>query len=158
MAFALSKLELKSTAFEPGENIPKKHTGEGEDVSPALEWSTVPDGTESFAIVCHDPDAPLIKEGHYGFVHWLIYNIPASVTSLPEGVDNYTIGVHDGDGEGYMGPMPPQKHGPHTYYFMAFALDEELMLPAGLTLWELLERIEPHVLGMNRLVGTYERS
>lgn len=158
MAFALSKLELKSTSFEPGGNIPKKHTGEGEDVSPALKWSTVPDGTKSFAIVCHDPDAPLIKEGHYGFVHWVLYNIPASVTSLPEGVDNYTIGVHDGDGDGYMGPMPPKKHGSHTYYFMVFALDENLMLPAGMTLWQLLEKIEPHVLGMNRLVGTYERS
>lgn len=157
MAFALSKIQLMSPAFESGGWIAKKHTGEGEDISPALTWSSVPEGTESFAVVCHDPDAPKIESGTYGFVHWVLYNIPASVTSLSEDVDQFTAGVHDGGGMGYMGPMPPKGHGTHTYYFMIFALNEDLHLPEGLSLWQLLQKIEPHVLGMNRLAGTYNR-
>ncbi len=90
MGFALSKMQLKSAAFEQGGRIPARHTGEGDDVSPALEWSDVPDGTRSFAIVCHDPDAPLVSRGTYGFVHWVLYNIPASVTKLAEGASGFT--------------------------------------------------------------------
>ncbi len=157
MAFALSKMQLESSAFGAGGKIPAIHTGEGKDLSPALHWSNVPDGTKSFALVCHDPDAPLVENGQYGFVHWVLYNIPGDVTELPEGEDNYTLGVHSRDESGYMGPMPPQGHGVHQYYFLLFALDEQLSLPAGLTLWQLLEKIEPHLLGTNRLVGTYER-
>ncbi len=157
MAFALSDLKLKSSAFEFGGKIPQKHTGEGIDISPSLEWTNVPEGTKSFAVVCHDPDAPKIESSNYGFVHWVLYNIPESVTSLPEGVAIYTTGINDFQEEGYMGPMPPEGHGPHYYYFMIFALDQELSLAPGLSLWELFEKIEPHVLGMNRLIGEYER-
>lgn len=157
MAFALSKMQLESAAFKPGGMIPRKHTGEDVDVSPELSWDTIPENTKSFAVVCHDPDAPKIEEGHYGYVHWVLYNIPGTVASLPEGVEGYTTGINDSGKNGYMGPMPPQGHGPHFYYFMVFALDETLDLPAGLTLWQLLEKIEPHVLGMNRLIGRYER-
>ena len=157
MAFALSKMKLESTAFEPGGKIPQKHTGEGEDTSPAFHWSLAPEGAQSFALVCHDPDAPRVEDGQYGFVHWVLYNIPGNVTEIPEGVDNYTLGVHSRNKPGYMGPMPPQGHGVHHYYFMLFALDEQLMLPEGLTFWQLLEKIEPHLLATNRLVGTYER-
>jgi hypothetical protein len=157
MAFALSKMRLKSPAFEPGGRIPPKHTGEGENVSPALEWSDVPDGTRAFALVCHDPDAPLVSGGTYGFVHWVLYNIPGSVAKLPEGVKDFTNGKTGFGREGYGGPMPPPGHGTHHYYFWLFALRQELRLPPGLTLFELLERIEPHTLGMNRLVGTYSR-
>lgn len=158
MPFALSKMQLESTAFEPGGKIPKKHTGEGEDLSPAFHWSHVPEGTKSLALVCHDPDAPRVEDGQYGFVHWVLYNIPGNITEVPEGVDNYTLGVHSRNEAGYMGPMPPQGHGAHRYFFMLYALDEQLMLPAGLTLWQLLKRIEPHLLATNRLVGTYERA
>lgn len=157
MGFALSELKLISPSFEFRGIIPRKHTGEGEDLSPALEWTNVPGGTSSFALVCHDPDAPLISNGSYGFVHWVLYNIPAAVTRLPEGVKNYTSGINDRKKEGYMGPMPPEGHGIHHYYFWILALDKELNLKPGLTLWQLLEKIEPHVIGMNRLVGIYER-
>ncbi len=159
MGFALSALKLESAAFKPLGKIPSKHTGEGQDVSPALTWSNVPDGTRSFALVCHDPDAPLVSPGGtYGFVHWVLYNIPGSVASVAEGCGEYTKGLNDRGKEGYMGPMPPNGHGIHHYYFWVFALDKELKLKAGLTLWQLLKEIEPHVLGMNRLVGTYERA
>lgn len=159
MGFALSDMTLTSSAFEPGTSIPARHTGEGEDVSPALSWSNPPDGTKAFAVICHDPDAPLITpRGTYGFVHWVLYNIPASVSSLAEGVNEHTSGMSDFGKLGYGGPMPPNGHGTHQYYFWVLALNDELNLEAGLTLWELLERIEPQVIGMNRLVGLYERT
>ena len=83
MGFALSDMTLTSSAFDHGGGIPKQHTGEGTDVSPALSWSGAPDGTASFALICHDPDAPLISPGNYGFVHWVLYGIPGSVSDWP---------------------------------------------------------------------------
>jgi len=157
MGFALSKMEVTSSAFGARGAIPARHTGEGEDVSPTLSWSPAPEGTQSLAVVCHDPDAPLVSPGSYGFVHWVLYNLPASTTSLEEGTTEGTSGRTDFGRTGYGGPMPPEGHGLHHYYFWVLALDASLDLEAGLTLWELLERIEPHVIGMNRLVGTYER-
>ncbi|MBK7723956.1 MAG: YbhB/YbcL family Raf kinase inhibitor-like protein [Dehalococcoidia bacterium] len=157
MKFALSTMQLKSPAFEHLARIPRKHTGEGEDVSPALEWSNVPEGTRSFVIACHDPDAPLIAGGTYGFVHWVLYNIPGSVRSLPEGAQGHTEGQTGFGKQSYGGPMPPPGHGTHLYYFWVFALDAELDLAPGLSLWQVLEKIEAHTLGMNRLVGSYSR-
>lgn len=159
MGFALSKLQLTSTAFSNGGAIPKKHTGEGEDVSPALAWTQVPDGTRAFAVICHDPDAPLVsKGGTYGYVHWVLYNIPGFVTSLAEGTRDYTSGKNDFGKGGYGGPMPPNGHGTHRYYYWVLALKDDAKLEAGLTLWQLLDRIEPNVIGMNRLTGTYQRA
>jgi Raf kinase inhibitor-like YbhB/YbcL family protein len=157
MGFALSDMQLRSSAFGPGQAIPARHTGEGEDVSPALEWTNAPEGTRSFAVICHDPDAPLVSPGSYGFVHWVLYNIPASVTRLPEGTADHTNGKTDFGKQAYGGPMPPNGHGVHHYFFWVLALDRELDLPPGLTLWQFLDKVEPHVIGMNRLVGTYER-
>lgn len=159
MGFALSDLMVTSPAFEPRGSIPRQHTGEGPDVSPALSWTRAPEGTQSWAVICHDPDAPLISaNGSYGFVHWVLYNLPAEVTSLDEGDQRGTSGINDFGNSGYGGPMPPPGHGPHHYFFWVLALNQTLDLPAGLSLQELLQRIEPHVIGMNRLVGTYQRS
>ena len=158
MGFALSSMKLTSAAFEPGGSIPARYTGEADDVSPALAWSDAPDGTKAFALICHDPDAPLVKPGTYGFVHWVLYGIPGSVTELAEGVGDYVQGVNDFGNPGYGGPMPPPGHGTHHYFFWLLALDSDVDLAPGLTLWELLDRIEPNVIGMNRLVGTYSRA
>ncbi len=157
MGFALSTMQLTSTAFETGNAIPTKHTGEGDDVSPALAWTYAPEGTQSFAIICHDPDAPLVTPGRYGFVHWVLYNIPATISQLAEGCGDYTQGNSDFGKPGYGGPMPPEGHGTHNYFFWLLALDQELNLESGLTMWDLLEKTEPRVIGMNRLVGTYRR-
>ncbi|MGD8416483.1 MAG: YbhB/YbcL family Raf kinase inhibitor-like protein [Pseudomonadales bacterium] len=157
MGFALSDMQLTSTAFKEDGPIPGKHTGEGDDVSPPLTWNGAPSAAKSFAVVCHDPDAPLVTPGHYGYVHWVLYNIPASVSELAEGTTGFTAGRNDFGNRNYGGPMPPPGHGTHRYYFWVLALDEDLDLPAGLGLWELLERIEPNVIAMNRLVGTYRR-
>lgn len=157
MGFALSELTLTSSAFADGDAIPTRHTGEGDDVSPTLVWDNVPKGTRSFALFCHDPDAPLVSPGSYGFVHWVVYNIAGDARDLREGVDEYTCGKNNFGNANYGGPMPPEGHGTHRYYFWLCALDTDENLEPGLTLWQLLERIEPHVVGMNRLVGTYAR-
>lgn len=157
MGFALSDMQLAADAFGPREAIPTRYTGEGEDVSPALHWRAAPAGTAAFAVICHDPDAPLVTPGTYGFSHWVLYDLPASLSSLDEGSTEGTPGVNDFGGSGYGGPMPPEGHGVHHYFFWILALDRKLGLEPGLTLWQFLERAEPHILGMNRLVGTYER-
>ena len=158
MGFALSEMRLTSSAFENGGAIPAKFTGEAEDVSPALSWTDLPGGTKSLALICHDPDAPLVKPGTYGFVHWVLYGIPGDVSELAEGTADYVQGVNDFGNAGYGGPMPPPGHGTHHYFFWLLALDSEPDLPPGLTQWELLDRLEPTIIGMNRLVGTYSRS
>ena len=157
MAFALSSLQVTSSAFLNHQPIPSKHTGEGDDVSPALSWDDVPEGTKGFAVICHDPDAPLVKDGSYGFVHWVLYNLPGDIHNLAEKTPIGTPGMNDQGSHGYCGPMPPEGHGSHRYYFWVLALDHQTSLPEGLTLKELLNEIEPHLLGMNRLVGTYQR-
>lgn len=158
MGFALSALQLTSTAFSDGGAMPRQYTGEGADLSPPLAWRNAPEGTRAWALVCHDPDAPLVSaNGSYGYVHWVLYNIPGDVTALGEDCTDWTSGHNDFGRPGYGGPMPPPGHGLHRYYFWLLALDDDRQLEPGLTLTELLARIEPHVIGMNRLVGTYRR-
>lgn len=159
MGFALSDMRLTSTAFENEGPIPSRYTGVGEDISPALSWSDAPAGTKAFAVICHDPDAPLVTPaGTYGFVHWVLYNIPASTSTIDEGTSQFTCGNNDFGNQGYGGPMPPPGHGRHQYYFWVLALDEQVDLEAGLSMWQLLARIEPNLIGMNRLIGTFERA
>ena len=158
MGFALSDMRLTSEAFAADSAIPVRHTGDGEDLSPPLRWTGAPEGTRSFVVICHDPDAPLVTpRGTYGFVHWVLYNIPESVTELPEDVREFTPGRNDFGRTGYGGPLPPEGHGAHRYYFWVLALRHAPQLPPGLNLWDLLKRIEPSLIGMNRLVGTFER-
>jgi Raf kinase inhibitor-like YbhB/YbcL family protein len=157
MGFALSDMQLSSSVFQPLGSIPTKYTGESDDISPPLTWSNAPDAARSFAVICHDPDAPLVTPGAYGFVHWVLYNIPAAVTELVENESAYTSGVNNFGKSGYGGPMPPEGHGTHHYFFWVLALDTDLELKPGLSMEELLRKIEPNVIGMNRLVGTYSR-
>jgi Raf kinase inhibitor-like YbhB/YbcL family protein len=147
----VADLRIKSPAFEGHKRIPDKHTSNGDDVAPPLEWSGAPEGTQAFAIVVHDPDAPLVD----GFTHWVAYGIPAGTTSLPEGGEGPTQGLNSMGEEGYMGPAPPGGHGPHHYYFWIYALDEDLELPPGLDRRALLEQIEDHVIEQARVIGTY---
>ena len=157
MAFAPSDMKLRSSAFDYHTRIPSRHAGDGDDLSPPLTWSAVPDGAESFALLCYDPDAPLVHDGVMGFVHWVLYGIPGHVRSLDEGTHLGVRGANDFGGTGYGGPMPPVGHGTHHYYFWILALDRTLELPAGLDMASFLSKVEPHLLGMNRLVGTYKR-
>lgn len=152
-----SGLSVTSPAFPDGGRIPKRHTVEGEDVSPELSWTGAPEGTRGFAVFCHDPDAPMVRAGTYGWVHWVLYDLPASVTRLEEGTALGTRGATDSGKAAYHGPAPPPGHGEHRYYFWVLALDRDLNLEPGLTLERFLEKAEPHVLAMNRLAGTYSR-
>jgi Raf kinase inhibitor-like YbhB/YbcL family protein len=148
----VKNMKLRSGAFKHHERIPERYTGDGDDVSPPLEWSGVPEGTKSFAVVSHDPDAPLVD----GFTHWVAYGIPGDATGLPEGGDGETTGVNSFGKTGYAGPAPPPGHGTHHYYFWVYALDEDPQLEPGLDRRALLDRIEDHVIEQARLVGTYQ--
>ncbi|TQN38009.1 PBP family phospholipid-binding protein [Blastococcus colisei] len=145
-------LVVTSTAFSHGGRMPDAHSANGEGVSPELSWSGVPDGTRSLALIVEDPDAPLVG----GFVHWVLYGIPADVTSIPEGGGaEYRQGLNSRGELGWRPAAPPPGHGTHHYFFHLFALDDDLDLPAGLAARDVLDRIDPHVINQARVVGTY---
>ncbi len=147
-------LTVRSAAFAEGGPIPKKHTGEGEDVSPQITWSGAPAATAEFALICDDPDAPRATP----WVHWVLYNIPADVKELPEGAKGIgTEGVNDSNMAEYNGPMPPRGHGVHHYHFKVYALDAKLGLKPALTKDELLAAMKGRVIAQGEIVGTYER-
>jgi hypothetical protein len=163
-------LMLSSSAFNNGDRIPKKYTGEGADLSPPLSWSGMPAGAKTFALFCDDPDAPSAKKpGPEPWVHWVIYNIPATATDLPEGIPRKPepqnpAGAAQGrnswpsDNVGFRGPMPPPGSGPHRYFFRLYALDSNLALkPAEATKKSVLAAMQGHILGTAELMGNYER-
>jgi len=164
-------MKLISNAFSEGAAIPEKYTGAGQDVSPPLAWSNVPKGTKSFALIGDDPDAPTrAKPRPEGpWVHWVIYNLPASVTELPEAVPReaepaQVAGARQGkndfpsDNIGYRGPMPPQGSGPHRYFFKIYALDQPLDMAAkDANKKSLLAAMKGHIVGEGQLMGTFER-
>jgi len=151
-------LTIASDAFEHEGDIPSRYTCQGEDVSPALRWSGVPEGTQSLVLICDDPDAP-----GGTFVHWVIYNIPPTATELPEGVppdptlaDGSRQGRNDFGKTGYGGPCPPP--GPaHRYFFTLYALDVRLDLPAGATKAQVVEAMKGHILGEAQVMGRFSR-
>jgi Raf kinase inhibitor-like YbhB/YbcL family protein len=145
-------LAIRSSAFEPHERLPERHTGDGDNVAPALEWTGVPSGTESFALLMHDSDAPLVD----GFTHWIVYGIPGDWAGLPEGGGDVVSGTSSFGNRSYNGPSPPPGHGPHHYYFWVYALGQDLGLEPGLDRRELLDRIEDHVIEQARVIGICE--
>lgn len=151
-------LNIQSQSFQDSEFMSPKYTCKGEDISPPLSWMAVPKGTKSFALICDDPDAPLMT-----WVHWVIYDIPADVTGLYEGIpkedmlpDGTKQGRNDFKKIGYGGPCPPPG-GPHRYYFKLYALDTMLNLEAGITKKELLRAMEGHILEEAHLIGKFKR-
>jgi hypothetical protein len=149
--------ELKSPAFASGAMIPSLYTCQGNDISPPLAWYGAPGGTRSFVLICDDPDAPIVT-----WVHWVYYNIPASVTSLPEAFTKSEKpaqgGIHGkssfGD-FGYGGPCPPW--GTHRYFFRLYALDTMLTLASGVKKKDVLKAMEGHVLTQAVLMGKYKK-
>jgi Raf kinase inhibitor-like YbhB/YbcL family protein len=151
-------IELTSPAFTEGAAIPQKYTCDAEDLSPPLKWGGLPEGTQSLAIICDDPDAPMRT-----WVHWVIYDIPASVTELDEGVPKTDVipkgakqGVTDFKKTGYGGPCPPPGKA-HRYFFKIYALDAQLNLEPRAKKKDVLKAMEGHVLGEGELMGTYKR-
>jgi Raf kinase inhibitor-like YbhB/YbcL family protein len=148
----MAEFELTSPAFERGQPLPRKHTCEGEDVSPPLSWSGVPEGTGSLALVVNDPDAPSGT-----FTHWLSWGIDPGAGNLAEGETPPIEGRNDFGSSGWRGPCPPPGHGPHRYFFRLYALEGELDLPAGAGKAEVEQAIAQRVLAAAELGGTYER-
>ena len=149
----VADLTITSPAFETHRPIPDRHASTGEDLAPELRWSGAPSGTKAFAVVVHDPDAPLVD----GFTHWVAYGIAGDATGLPEGGGDARAGTNSLGERRYNGPAPPPGHGTHHYYFWVYALDENLDLEPGLERRALLERIASHVIEQARLIGTFKR-
>lgn len=155
----MTTFKLFSDAFFAGDVIPLRHTCEGKDLSPPLTWGDPPEGTQSFALICDDPDAPAGD-----WVHWLLYDIPAQVRGLPQGVEKDPE-LSDGSRQGrngfgrlgYAGPCPPRGRGAHRYFFTLYALDTVLGLPPAATKQDLLAAMEGHILAQAELMGRFER-
>ena len=154
-------LTLTSPAFGPNGAIPKKHTCEGDDVSPALAWSGVPAKAKSLALIVDDPDAPDPKAPKTTWVHWVVYDIPPTQSGLPEGAGRSPLpagardGVNDWKRPGYGGPCPPV--GRHRYFHKLYALDTELGDLKNPTKATIENAMQGHVLEKAELVGTYQK-
>jgi Raf kinase inhibitor-like YbhB/YbcL family protein len=152
-------LTLRSPAFTHGGAIPRLHTCEGKDVSPALEFSGAPPGTQSLALIVHDPDAPDPKAPKLDWVHWLLYNLPPDCTGLPEGAAELPPGTRQGVSDfgrtGYGGPCPPI--GRHRYFFVLHAVDRVLPDLGAPTRPRLERELKGHILATAELMGTYEK-
>ncbi|AKV03294.1 hypothetical protein AKJ09_09957 [Labilithrix luteola] len=154
---ATKKLEVSSTAFGEGKTIPKRYTADGENVSPPLKWSEPPDDTQSFAIVCDDPDAPSGT-----FVHWTAWNIKADERELQEALPHLADqadlrqGANSFGRPGYGGPKPPPGK-PHHYRFHVYALDIRPDVDPGISPAELERALRGHILAEGRLTGLYGR-
>lgn len=158
-------IELTSPAFAHGQPIPQRFTGEGEDISPPLRWSGVPEGTKELVIVCDDPDAPTES----AWVHWVFYKIPPQVFELPEGIEKkehprFPRGAIQGKNSwatgqtiGYRGPMPPPGRGEHRYFFRIYAIKALMTMESGITKEALIEEIIDHIIGYGELMGVYCR-
>jgi|ERR1051326_3040396 Raf kinase inhibitor-like YbhB/YbcL family protein len=151
-------LKLTSGAFNNGGRIPEKYSKKGGNISPPLEWDGASSKAVSLALIVDDPDAPSGT-----FVHWLLYGIPPSLTSLKEEMPNtpeLPSGLRQGRNGfgdiGYGGPQPPS--GVHRYFFHLYALDRQVDLPSGAGRSELERAIEGHIIDQSELMGRYEHN
>jgi len=148
---------LRSPSFEDKGIIPSKHAYDREDVSPAIQWENLPEGTKSIALICEDPDAPMGD-----WIHWIVFNIPPTKKGLEEDIpkveglsDGTKQGKNDYGKIGYGGPCPP--FGTHRYIFKVYALDAKLDLKPGCTKAELLKAMRPHIIDQGEITGLYSR-
>ncbi|MEN6385583.1 MAG: YbhB/YbcL family Raf kinase inhibitor-like protein [Phycisphaerales bacterium] len=150
-------ITVKSSAFQQDQMIPARYTCDGENISPPLKWGEIPIGTQSIALICEDPDAPMGT-----WTHWLMWNVPGNKTELEENIpkvgklpDGVCQGINSGKKVGYTGPCPPD--GTHRYYFNVYALDSMLSLSGDVSKEMLLEAMNGHVIAEGSLMGTYQR-
>ena len=146
-------MKLSSSAFAPKTTIPIKYTQYGDNVNPPLDLDDMPSGTKSWVLIVEDPDIPP-QAGTPPFDHWIVFNIPAEVTSIPE---NWTVqgvrGRRVRDGLDYLGPKPPDRQ--HRYFFKAYALDTDLLLGEGATKVEIENAMKGHILAQAELIGLF---
>jgi len=152
-------MDLSSTAFAPGSEMPRQHTCEGDDLAPPLRWSGVPDRALSLALIVDDPDAPDPAAPKMTWVHWVLFDIPPSASEIPEGGRPLPVGTREGSNDwhrtGYGGPCPPV--GRHRYFFKLYALDTVLPDLHEPTKAELERAMQGHVLAQAELIGTYQK-
>jgi len=152
-------MKLTSNAFAPNGEIPTAYTCEGRDVAPPLAWSGLPEGTQTLALIADDPDAPDPAAPKMTWVHWVLYDIPASAAGLAQGATDLPAGTREGLNDwkrtGYGGPCPPV--GRHRYFFKLYALDTSLSFAQPPTKQQLEQAMKGHVLAHAELVGTYAR-
>ncbi|HZU99546.1 MAG TPA: YbhB/YbcL family Raf kinase inhibitor-like protein [Planctomycetota bacterium] len=148
---------IRSTSFQDGSAIPTRFTQDGEDVSPAVSCSEVPEGTKSLALIVDDPDAPDPAAPKTTFVHWVVFDIPPDAKGLPEGglPAGAKQGKNDAGSVGYVGPAPPK--GKHRYFFKLYALDTTLNLNEP-TKKDLEKAMQGHVLAQAQVMGTFQRA
>src|SRR5215208_5013309 len=152
-------LIITSTAFVQAGKVPRKYTCEGDDISPQLEWSGVPDGTKSLALIVDDPDAPDPAKPQRVYVHWVLFNIPPAAGALAEGASKSELppgtvqGINDWGKSQYGGPCPPI--GRHRYFIKLYALDVNLQLPP-VKKQDLERAMRDHILAHTELMGTYQ--
>ena len=146
-----AKMNITSSAFQEGGNIPSKFTCDGADSSPPLQITEIPSSAKSLALIVDDPDAPSGL-----FTHWIVWNISPQTNGIAEGrAPKGVQGTNDFGKSGYGGPCPPS--GTHRYYFKIFALDRELNLPSGTTRKQLDAAIKGHLVAQGELMGRYSR-
>jgi Raf kinase inhibitor-like YbhB/YbcL family protein len=148
----VGEFAIGSDAFGHGEEVPRRHTCEGEDVSPALFWTAVPARTRALALIVDDPDAP-----RRTFTHWLAWNIDPAVGALAEAERGLAEGANDFGVQGWSGPCPPPGHGPHRYFFRLYALDAKVDVGLGARRRDVERALAGHLLATAELIGTYER-
>ena len=154
-------LTLTSAAFTHQGSIPKRHSCDGEDLSPALNWSGLPADTRSLALIVDDPDAPDPAAPKMVWVHWVLYNLPIDVSGLSEAVNPGKLppgtleGLNDWQRNGYGGPCPPI--GRHRYFHRLYALDTVLPDLSSPTKQALIDAMQGHILEQAELLGTYQR-
>jgi Raf kinase inhibitor-like YbhB/YbcL family protein len=157
-----SALTLSSSAFSPGGEIPKDNTCDGRDVPPALAWSGAPKETRSFALIVDDPDAPDPRAPKTVWVHWVLYDIPATSGGLPDGATAETlphgtkVGLNDWKKAAWNGPCPPV--GRHRYFFKLYALDVQELSVQQPDKQRLEAAMNSHILARAELLGTYQRA
>ena len=153
-------MRLTSTAFEDGGEIPTRFTCEGEDLSPDLSWSGLPEGTRSLVLIVDDPDAPDPAAPKMTWVHWVLYNLPADIAGIQEAVTSNDLprgtleGTNDWQRTGYGGPCPPI--GRHRYFFKLYALDTQLSDLNQPSKAELEQAMQGHILTKAEIIGTYQ--
>jgi Raf kinase inhibitor-like YbhB/YbcL family protein len=148
----MADFTLTTSAFDDGQEIPSRHSCEGDDLSPPLSWSGVPQGTRSLALIVDDPDAP-----GGTFTHWLAWRLEPASGGIGEGEVAAVEGRNDFGTVEYRGPCPPPGHGPHRYFFRLHAVDADIELEPGADKQVLERALEGHVLGSAELIGRYER-
>ena len=152
---------VRSDGFEAGHEVPEENTGYGQNISPPLSWTGIPESAQSLVLLVEDTD---VKDGP--FVHWVMFNIPATSDGIrqgigPEGLLSYPLGAHQGTNSagtiGYFGPKPPVGEPAHHYHFQVFALNTTLKLPVGANRTDVVNAMNGHVVGKGQIIGTFRQ-